>query len=65
MRSNLTVSLDHELKLKFRDYCHNARKFQGVVLENLILEMFKKEELRSPVCQDEETGYLMKETNNV
>lgn len=57
MRSNLTVSLDHELKIKFKEYCHNARRFQGVVLESLIREMFEKEDNSRLQPASEGTGY--------
>jgi len=47
MRSNLTVSLDHELKVRFKEYCYQIRKPQGAVLDTLISEMFEKEKAQS------------------
>lgn len=42
MKSNLTISLDHETKVRFKEYCHQTRQSQSGVIEALIVEHLEK-----------------------
>ncbi|PWR74846.1 hypothetical protein DLD82_08080 [Methanospirillum stamsii] len=48
MKSNLTFSLDHDLKTRFIDQCKLADEKQSHVLEKLIEKHLKKESRSKP-----------------
>lgn len=55
MKSNITICLDHDVRIKFKEHCENTEQKMSGVIESLIVEHLEKND--SPACScKNETG---------
>lgn len=51
MRTNVTISLDHDLRIRFKEYCIENKVSQAGVIESLIIDYLKNKSQAS-TCEN-------------